>query len=460
MVLSFVCGACDESMPDAPRPEQMVPGSGSSDEATSVAIVGGGFSPLVKVSYDDKERSGVSTAFRAYLGDRALEQVRFQDPSRLTAQVPPGLSPGSHDLTVVDPRGHRGVLEDAFVVQAVTIDGGPPDVARDLQHDGTVDVGSDSAAARMVTTVAGSGQAGFKDDVAGAALFFNPRGVAVRGGRVYVADYANHRVRVIDGGKVTTLAGSGIQGHSDGSAATASFDFPAAVAVDAAGTVYVADSANDVIRMIKNGVVSTFAGDGTKGFADGPAASARFRFPQGIAEENGTVYVADTENHRVRMIKNGVVSTLAGDGTKGFVDGPVVSARFSGPVGLAISGITIFVADPGNHRVRAIAGGQVTTVAGTGSPGAVDGSALSVASFIGPTDVAADGATLFIADRGNHRIRIFSQGIVLTVTGSFLGFKDGPLSGAQFYSPTGVALDGEQIYVADQSNHRIRAIDR
>jgi len=474
LVAASLVGGCSETTPGAPLPTQVIPSEGPRDRSTEVLIVGTGFNPLVKVDYNNGKRSFVSTAFTVRLGSRALREVRYQDATRLAAEVPSGLEAGSYDLTVVDPRGQEGTLASAFVVLEGAGDAGPdarPDAdAGDLGLDQGVDgppapdlrpdlPPPDAAPPKTVSTLAGTGQPGFNDGVAATAQFFNPRGVAVSGGTVYVADYANHRVRAIAGGQVTTLAGTGTQGLVDGPAATSQLNFPAALAVDAAGAVYVADSANDVIRKIAGGVVSTIAGDGTKGFADGPVAGAHFNFPSGIAVEGGAIYVADTENQRIRKIAAGLVSTIAGDGVKSFADGPAASARFSSPGGLAVAGGTVYVADTGNNRLRKIVAGVVSTLAGTGVQGDSDGPATS-ATFRGPMDVEVTGALLLVADQGNHRIRVLDQGsgVVSTLTGSYLGFNDGPLAGALFYYPSRLAVAGSVVYVADQSNHRIRVV--
>jgi sugar lactone lactonase YvrE len=172
-------------------------------------------------------------------------------------------------------------------------------------------------------------------------------------------------------GNVTTLAGS-TAGFADGPAATAQFNFPNGVAVAPNGTVYVADRFNNRIRATNpaTGEVTTLAGNGTQGFADGPGNTAQFNDPTGVAvAPNGTVYVADVINNRIRAINptTGQVTTLAGNGTVGFADGPGNTAQFNDPTGVAVAaGGTVYVADLSNHRIRAInpTTGQVTTLAG------------------------------------------------------------------------------------------------
>lgn len=141
-------------------------------------------------------------------------------------------------------------------------------------------------------------------------------------GTVYVADTVNHRIRKIQGDQVSKLAGTGAEGFVDGVAAKAQFNYPYDVAVGPDGAVYVADAHNHCIRKIQGGHVSTLAGTGAEGFVDGAAAEAQFNNPYGVAVgPDGTVYVADQRNHAIRKIQGDQVSTLAGTGTKGFVDG-------------------------------------------------------------------------------------------------------------------------------------------
>jgi len=198
------------------------------------------------------------------------------------------------------------------------------------------------------------------------ARFDAPTGVAVdSSGNVYVADYANNRIRKITpAGVVSTLAGSGTRGHVDGPGTTALFDHLIGVAVDSSGNVYVADTDNHRIRKItpadriEDRVVSTFAGTDTRGHADGPGTEAQFNYPYGVAvDSSGNVYVADADNNRIRKITpEGVVSIIAGTGTRGSADGAGTTALFDSPDGVAVnsSGNVVYVADTGNHRIRKI----------------------------------------------------------------------------------------------------------
>ena len=314
---------------------------------------------------------------------------------------------------------------------------------------------------------------GSVDGTGSAARFRSPGSVAVDGsGNVYVADTYNHTIRkVTSGGVVTTLAGTaGVIGSDDGTGSAAQFSYPAAVAVDGAGNVYVADSGNNTIRKITpGGVVTTLAGTpGTGGSADGTGSAAQFSIPNCIAVDgSGTLYVADTGNLTIRKITpGGEVTTLAGTaGVIGSDDGTGSAARFNTPQGVTVDGSgNVYVADSGNNTIRKITpGAVVTTLAGAvGSPGVADGTG-SAAQFSYPYGVAADASgKVYVADRDNHTIRkITSGGVVTTVAGtaSNHGSADGTGSTARFNGPRGVAVDGSgNVYVADTYNHAIRKI--
>jgi DNA-binding beta-propeller fold protein YncE len=321
----------------------------------------------------------------------------------------------------------------------------------------------------QVTTVAGSGVRGYADGAALQAQFNCPAGLAIspNGGAIYVADEGNHRIRMIRDGQVTTVAGSGMYGYADGAALQAQFNYPTGLAISPnGGAIYVADQSNNRIRMIRDGQVTTVAGSGMYGYADGAALQAQFNYPTGLAisPNGGAIYVADQWNHRIRMIRDGQVTTVAGSGVPRYADGAALQAQFFYPTGLAISpnGDAIYVADYGNHRIRMIRDGQVTTVAGSGVRGYADSAALQ-AQFNHPTRLAIspNGGAIYVADEGNHRIRMIRDGQVTTVAGSGVeGYADGAALQAQFNYPTGLAIspNGGAIYVADQHNNRIRMI--
>jgi RHS repeat-associated protein len=273
---------------------------------------------------------------------------------------------------------------------------------------------------------------------------------------------------------VTTLAGAaGAGGFADGSASQARFNGLAGLAIGADDSVYVADAGNHRVRVVRpqttpagvtSYTVSTLAGSGAPGFADGPAASAQFSNPQGVAvDDAGVVYVADTDNHRIRRVAaDGAVTTFAGDGMPGFVNGAGAQARFNAPRGVAVDKFgNVYVADSGNSSVRRITPtGDVGTVAGDGTVGSTDSPAARFDNLAG---IACDGEHVYVylGDTGNHRIRrLDTTGAVITIAGAERGFADGSASQARFAEPSGLALDGAgKIIVADAVNSLLRSVD-
>jgi sugar lactone lactonase YvrE len=264
---------------------------------------------------------------------------------------------------------------------------------------------------------------------------------------------------------VSTLAGSGIEGFADGDAASAQFDHPMGVAVDLLGNIYVADEFNNCIRKINSvGMVSTLAGSVTAGYLDGKGAAAKFSLPTSLTiDVLGNIYISELFNHIRKVTPDGTVSTLAGIGPSGYVNGNVTVAQFNNPAGVAldING-NIYVADTHNERIRKISpSGIVSTLAGNGTLGFADGNGSS-AQFNDPFGLAADAqGNIYVADQYNSRIRkITPSGIVSTQAGSGIaGSVDGNSAVAQFDYPAGVAIDAQgNIYVADQYSGTIREI--
>jgi sugar lactone lactonase YvrE len=264
----------------------------------------------------------------------------------------------------------------------------------------------------VVTTLAGSGNPGFADGAGAQASFKYPAGIALDGsGNIYVADAFNNRIRKITPtGVVKTLAGSGKEGFADGMGIDAVFNGPAGIAIDRDGNIYTAEWKGHRIRKITpEGVVATLAGSGKAGFADGTGAEASFNTPEGVAlDYKGNVYVADARNNKIRKISpSGVVTTVAGSGKKDFMDGAGAEATFSYPFGVAVDGVgNVYVADSGNNLIRKITPtGSVSTFAGSGKSGAEDGYG-SAASFNGPWGVALDGfAAVYVSDHKTSKIR-------------------------------------------------------
>jgi sugar lactone lactonase YvrE len=286
--------------------------------------------------------------------------------------------------------------------------------------------------AGLFSDLAGSDTSGSTDGMGLAASFNTPFGVAVdASGNVYVADTFNHKIRKITSvGMVSTLAGSGVIGSSDGTGTAASFYNPFGVAVDASGNVYVADMYNNKIRKITPaGVVSTLAGSGSIGSTNGSGSAASFYKPQGVAvDASGNVYVADWGTIKIRKITpTGLVSTLAGSGSYGSVDGSGTTATFDKPESVAVdpSG-NVYVADGNNNKIRKITpAGVVSTLAGSGSMSSVDGMGTA-ASFGQPNGVTIDvSGNLYVTE--NDRIR------KINTTG---GYSISPVL------PTGLYIDG------------------
>src|ERR1051326_925865 len=253
----------------------------------------------------------------------------------------------------------------------------------------------------------------------------SPSAVAIlsASGIAVLADTAHPRVVTISpAGQVALLAGSGLPGLADGIGAQAQFKEPAGIAVDerrkivdVAGTIYVADSGNDNIKSITPaGVVATFAGGLHEGFADGQAAQALFKGPEGVAvSQSGDVFVADTQNNAIRKIANGIVSTVAGTGHGGFVDGAASVAELKEPSGIAVDDAgNLLVADTKNHALRWIGAGNVRTIAGGPNEGYVDGDPAG-ARFKQPHGIALQGAA-FVADTDNDALRVLYAALTLS----------------------------------------------
>ena len=310
----------------------------------------------------------------------------------------------------IHPAGDGGAASDAqlYLPGAVTID-----------YSGNLFV-ADTGTQRVrqvrdgvISTLAGNG-------VGSAAGLNNPSGVAMdRAGNVLVADTSNHRVLAVSLAKsARVVAGTGKPGASpDGTAPlSAMLFFPRGVCSDAGGTVYIADSGNHrVLRLPSSGALQTFAGNGSKGSAGdgGPARLAQLNAPSACASDTaGNLYVADTNNHAIRRVSTtGVIATVAGGlGEGGSGDeGPAAAARLSQPRGVAVDDNgDIYIADTGNHRIRMVTpDGVIHTIAGTGGAGfAGDDGPANAALFNSPQGVFLDGAgDLYVADSGNQRVR-------------------------------------------------------
>ncbi|MFB9327176.1 stalk domain-containing protein [Paenibacillus aurantiacus] len=355
-----------------------------------------------------------------------------------------------------------------------------------------------------IHTLAGSGEFAFREGKGEESAFHQPTSLLAdaTSGSLILSDTRNQRIRAIaKDGVSSTLAGTDwadgewnlpLGGLNDGKAGESVLNAPGGLAADAKGNIYVADTENHAIRMLdRAGVLTTIAGNGLIGSADGQAAQARFYHPLDVAvTTGGVIYVADTLNHVIRKIEAGIVSTigkaperailsseeaeLAGN----FADGPIAEAMFNEPSGLALDTQgNLYVSDTGNQRIRYIdfTKGVVTTVAGgkSGSfPGYgadeayvsgdyADGKA-SDAKFNSPRGLAltAEGG-LLIADSLNHVIRYLKDGVVTTLAGTpgDTGRVDGVASASGFNQPTDVTWLGNNSFaVADAGNNRISVV--
>jgi sugar lactone lactonase YvrE len=320
-----------------------------------------------------------------------------------------------------------------------------------------------------VTTIAGSGTAGFTNGDSLNAEFDAPTGIVLDAqGNIYVTDRNNNCVRLINTlGVVSTLAGNGEPGYLNGTGAAAEFHSPdVGICVDSNLNVFLSDQVNCAIREINSmDVVTTLAGNGIPGLVNGIGPNAEFNYPRGITiDGEGNLYVGDEYNNCIRKVTStGSVTVLAGNGTAGYVDGAASTAEFNNIAGVALDGQgNLYVADDGNNRIRIVTtSGNVYTVAGNGISGFADGTALN-AEFGDARGLAVDTqGNIYVGDYSNNAIRkITTSGMVSTIAGNgTAGHIDGKGTSAEFNYPIGVTIDSNgNLYVADSGNNRIRKI--
>jgi sugar lactone lactonase YvrE len=342
------------------------------------------------------------------------------------------------------------------------------------------------AAPGDISTVAGNGVRGYGGDDGAAieATLNSPMGVALDAeDNLYIADLGNHCIRRVDAisGAITTIAGTGVEGfNGDNIAATsAQLDSPFAIEIDKSGNLYIADTGNSRVRRVDavTGIISTIAGTGTAGFSGdgGPATAAKMREPIDLAFDSiGNLYLADYRDRRVRKVDGltGAISTVAGTGSQGYNgDGiPAVTASLHTPWGIAVDRAGhLFISDAINERIRRVDAvtGLIATHAGNGETGfSGDGGVATAAQIDYPAGMGFDGAgNLFIAVMDNHRVRRVdaATGEITTVAGTEAnGYSGdgGPATSAQLKFPNDVVLDSKgHLYIADQSNNRIRRVE-
>lgn len=319
------------------------------------------------------------------------------------------------------------------------------------------------------------------------ASFKRPAGIAVdSAGNVFVADSLARIIRKVNASDkvISNYAGTGDRGATGdgGQAVLAKLDDPNGLALDAQGNLYIADTGNHVIRRVAaaTGLISTVAGSFSAGFSgdNGLATQAKLNSPTSVAVDgSGNLYIADTNNHRIRRVDaaTGLMTTIAGTFIAGFSGdgGAATDALLDSPTGVAVTsdGSTIYIADQRNHRVRSIINGQINTFAGTGSVGfSGDGASATAAQLDTPTSVAIDpDSNVLITDTGNDRIRrvAFSDKLISTVAGVGTAGNNGDgglAKDAQLDTPTFLAIDRRtgvtrgEVYVADTGNNRVRLL--
>ena len=357
---------------------------------------------------------------------------------------------------VVQPSGQT-VLPGSDAILGVAVSGTGP-FSYQWQLNGT------NLPAYIITTVAGTGGAGYSGDggPAASAKLSAPNSLAVDdSGYLFIADADNNRIRqVAPDGSITTVAGTGQYGYSgDGGAATNAQMFaPEGVAVDHLGNLLIADTKNCRIREVTtNGIIYTVAGDVYCGHSGdgGPATNAWLNWPSGVAVDGvGNLFIADTWNSRVRRVRtNGIITTVAGDGNLTYSGdgGPATSAGLNWPSGVAVDSVgNLFIADTWNNRVRQVDTNGIISTAATGT------------ELYQPAGVAVDGSgNLFIADTGNNYIlQATTNGTLSTVAGTGLaGFSGdgGPATSAKLNAPGGIVVDNSgNLFIADTGNNRIR----
>lgn len=331
-----------------------------------------------------------------------------------------------------------------------------------------------------ITTIAGTGTPGYAGDggPANLAQLYLPFAAVFTGGSLYIADQVNNVVRIVTGGNISTLAGNGTEGYlGDGKAANAAelFD-PTGIVVDSKGNVYVSDTRNQVVRMITTaGIISTFAGNVNEGAGisgdTGTAVTAQLDFPGGLAlDSQNNLYIADTANNKIRIVSSASgneINTFAGNLFADYAGdgGPAIDAELNNPEGVAVDGAgNVYIADTSNNRIRMVTpDGNIHTVAGNGIAGrSGDGGNALDAELNTPEGVAVDAAgNIYIADTFNQRIRmVLTNGKIFTIAGGagtgYTGDGGGALS-ATFTFPSDVFVDAQgNVYVTDSGNYVIR----
>jgi len=392
----------------------------------------------------------VSAAGNLYIADFGNDALRLVSSGVMTAPVfLSGLEPTA---VTVDPSGNVFFTAGGFAVAELPSATGTPVFFAGNQNLNNGYSGDNGPALN--------------------AQMNSPEGVAVdASGNLYIADYFNNVVRKVAGGIITTVAGSpqGFIGDN-GPALSAQLSSPTYTATGPAGETYIVDNGHNVVRKVANGVITTVAGTGLPGYTgdNGSASSATLNAPWGVAvDAAGNLYISDSGNSVIRKVTGGIITTIVGIGVAGATGdgGAPTSAALNGPSGITLDAAgNLYIADFGNNRVRIVSNGVINTFAGNGIGGyAGDGLAASSASLFGPVDVKLDAAgNLYIADQSNNRIRMVTGGIISTMAGNgtaTFGGDNGPAISSQLNAPSGIALDSSgNLIIADTSNNVIRRV--
>lgn len=446
---------------------------------STIAGSSGGAGPFA--DFQNARGIAVASSNVIYFADTNNHVIRKLDVSAGTLSVFAG-KVGEAAGNSISANGDGGAATDALL-------NGPSDVAVNANGDVYI---SDSGNRRIrkvtisngqINTIAGNGIPGSSVGNPLASVVADPRGIALDGTRLLVADAGNHRVIAIDdlngSPAVSLIAGNGAASNegNGGQATIAALNSPNDVAVDGT-TIYIADTGNHVVRVITDGIINIFAGNGETGSPAefGAATAVQLNNPTGVAVgASHKVFISDTGNNRIRQVEAATLTTIAGRAGQGYNgDGtPATLYTLNAPSGIGIAGTDVFFLDAGNGRLRKVAGSTISTVASDGSSGfAGDTGLANAAKLNGPSGVALDAAgNYYIADTNNHVIRkvTISDGKINTVAGTPGVASDNPgdpngdggsALSATLNRPTSVAVDANgNIFIADTGNNRIRKVD-
>jgi len=432
----------------------------------------------------------VFASLKGFPGNKSTSSFRVLIPTTLLTLVALALSASAQKVNIINTVAGAGTVNSSPLLADVP---GPTSAIEDKQ--GNLYVAAPytqyvfKVSAGVVSEFAGVGYIAdrAKPGPANAEPLWNPYGLAVDNqGNIYIADTGNNKIRKIDtSGNFTSFAGSSKpcenQGRcGDGAVATlAKLNAPQGVAVDAAGNVYIADTGDNRIRIVKtDGNIYHYIGNYNTGSCasptsacgdGGPGAVASLNGPIGVAlDGKGSLYISDSGDNRVRIVtlKTRIINAFAGNGTTCAATGvcgdggSAVSASMGPPRGLFADGLgNVYVADTRDNRIRIVNAGVINTFAGTGAHGyAGDGGAPKSAILASPNGVFADSkGNVFISDTNNQVVREATAGVIKTILGGGNGGDGGAPRSAQLANPAGVALDSSNnYYIADAENNRIR----